>query len=160
MIIILRNLLGFVLPGYNLRPLEMSGAIGIEQLKKLPKFLYQRRKNAEIFQELFDNHPYLEVQTEIGESSWFGFSLLVKEHAPFDRKDLIDVFEKNDIEFRPIVSGKFFKNRDVLKYFDYEIYGSMEAAEFIETNGLSIGNHQMDISDQIKMFSEIIPKNA
>ena len=23
----------FVLPGYNLRPLEMSGAIGIEQLK-------------------------------------------------------------------------------------------------------------------------------
>ena len=29
----------FVLPGYNLRPLEMSGAIGIEQLKKLDSFI-------------------------------------------------------------------------------------------------------------------------
>ena len=27
----------FILPGYNVRPIEMSGAIGIEQLKKLPE---------------------------------------------------------------------------------------------------------------------------
>ena len=33
----------FVLPGYNVRPLEMSGAIGVEQLKKLPEFLVNRR---------------------------------------------------------------------------------------------------------------------
>ena len=39
----------FVLPGYNVRPVEMSGAIGIEQLKKLPLFLKQRRKNAKLF---------------------------------------------------------------------------------------------------------------
>ena len=39
----------FVLPGYNLRPLEMSGAIGSIQLKKLPKFLIQRRRNADLF---------------------------------------------------------------------------------------------------------------
>ena len=29
----------FVLPGYNVRPVEMSGAIGLKQLKKLPSFL-------------------------------------------------------------------------------------------------------------------------
>ena len=29
----------FILPGYNVRPIEMMGAIGIEQLKKLPDFL-------------------------------------------------------------------------------------------------------------------------
>ena len=39
----------FVLPGYNLRPLEMSGAIGSIQLKKFPEFLEQRRKNAKLF---------------------------------------------------------------------------------------------------------------
>ena len=43
----------FVLPGYNVRPLEMSGAIGVEQLKKLPSFIDNRRKNAEKFVELF-----------------------------------------------------------------------------------------------------------
>jgi CDP-6-deoxy-D-xylo-4-hexulose-3-dehydrase len=34
----------------------MSGAIGVEQLKKLPNFLQQRRKNAKLFVELFKNH--------------------------------------------------------------------------------------------------------
>ena len=46
----------FVLPGYNVRPVEMSGAIGVEQLKKLPIFLKNRRENAKLFMELFKNH--------------------------------------------------------------------------------------------------------
>lgn len=37
----------FVTPGYSVRPLEMSGAIGEVQLKKCDKFIEQRRKNAE-----------------------------------------------------------------------------------------------------------------
>ena len=37
----------FVLPGYNLRPMEISGATGLEQLKKLPSFLKQRKKKCE-----------------------------------------------------------------------------------------------------------------
>jgi CDP-6-deoxy-D-xylo-4-hexulose-3-dehydrase len=40
----------FMLPGYNARPLEMSGALGIEQLKKLPQFIQTRQKNAQLFQ--------------------------------------------------------------------------------------------------------------
>ena len=35
----------FILPGYNLRPLEISGAVGIEQLKKLPN-LINKEENA------------------------------------------------------------------------------------------------------------------
>ncbi|WP_200852751.1 DegT/DnrJ/EryC1/StrS family aminotransferase, partial [Klebsiella pneumoniae] len=56
----------FVLPGYNVRPLEMSGALGIEQLKKLPNFIETRRKNAELFQSLFADHPFIEIQKETG----------------------------------------------------------------------------------------------
>lgn len=47
----------FVLPGYNLRPLELSGTIAQEQLKKLPGLIQARREDAERFQELFANHP-------------------------------------------------------------------------------------------------------
>ncbi|MEZ5881773.1 MAG: DegT/DnrJ/EryC1/StrS family aminotransferase [Nitratireductor sp.] len=39
----------FVLPGYNLRPLEMSGAIGQEQIEKLPMIVRSRRENAGLF---------------------------------------------------------------------------------------------------------------
>ena len=41
----------FILPGYNVRPVEMMGAIGIEQLKKLPDFIKHRRENAEYFKD-------------------------------------------------------------------------------------------------------------
>ena len=68
----------FVLPGYNVRPLEMSGALGIEQVKKLPMLIAERRKNAALLQAEMKDHPRVLIQQEIGASSWFGFSLVVR----------------------------------------------------------------------------------
>ena len=76
----------FVLPGYNMRPVEMMGAIGIEQLKKLPDFISTRRKNAEYFYDIFNDSKYFTIQKEIGLSSWFGFSLIIREGTNLDRK--------------------------------------------------------------------------
>jgi dTDP-4-amino-4,6-dideoxygalactose transaminase len=148
----------FVLPGYNVRPLEMSGAIGKEQLKKLPSFIATRRENAKHFQTLFSDHPYFHIQAETGESSWFGFSLVIKENAPFSRADLVKLFVENGIECRPIVTGNFLKNDSVLKYFDYEVSGNVENAEYIDLNGLFVGNHQVDIKPQITLLHEIVNK--
>ncbi|MDD5123610.1 DegT/DnrJ/EryC1/StrS family aminotransferase [Methylovulum sp.] len=147
----------FILPGYNVRPLEMSGAIGIEQLKKLPDFLKNRRENAVYFQELFAKHPYLTIQKEIGSSSWFGFSLIVKENAPFSRKQMVTKLTENGVECRPIVTGNFVKN-DVIKYFDYEISENLEHAEYIDKNGFFVGNHQMDIKGLIKGLFDVLKR--
>lgn len=150
----------FVLPGYNVRPLEMSGAIGKEQLKKLPDFIKVRRENAAHFCQLFANHPYLQIQKETAESSWFGFSLVIKENAPFNRAQLVQAFVDSSIECRPIVTGNFLKNKDVLKFFDYEVAGTVENAEYIEDNGLFVGNHQIDIKPQIDLLFNVIDKLA
>lgn len=146
----------FVLPGYNVRPLEMSGAIGKEQLIKLPNFLKLRRENAKHFQTLFDGHPYIQIQAETNCSSWFGFSLVIKENAPFDRKELVKWLVANGIECRPIVTGNFLKNDAVLNFFDYEVAGSLENAEYIDVNGLFVGNHQVNIKPQITLLHQII----
>ncbi|WP_027849703.1 DegT/DnrJ/EryC1/StrS family aminotransferase [Marinospirillum minutulum] len=146
----------FVLPGYNVRPLEMSGAIGKEQLKKLPGFIDARRENAAYFQSLFKDHPHIQTQKEVGKSSWFGFSLVIKENAPFSRKDLVKVLNDNGIECRPIVTGNFLKNENVLKFFDYEVAGTVECAEFIDSNGLFVGNQQKNIQGQIKYLYDVI----
>ena len=150
----------FVLPGYNVRPLEMSGAIGIEQLKKLPEFIAHRKANAKHFQTLFADHPYLKIQKETGESSWFGFSLVIKTNAPFTRKELVSVLQQADIECRPIVTGNFLKNTEVLGYFDYEIAGEIEAAEYIDKNGLFVGNHQVDIRSNIDYLKLVVDSLA
>ncbi|MDE1243134.1 DegT/DnrJ/EryC1/StrS family aminotransferase [Vibrio aestuarianus] len=146
----------FVLPGYNVRPLEMSGALGIEQLKKLPGFIETRRKNAKLFQSLFAEHPYIDIQQETGESSWFGFSLMIKENAPYKRADIVKLLTENGIECRPIVTGNFLKNTEVLKYFDYEISGTFEAAQYLDEHGLFVGNHQNDIEAEIQLLAKIL----
>jgi len=146
----------FVLPGYNVRPLEMSGALGIEQLKKLPNFIETRRKNAKLFQSLFADHPFIEIQQETGESSWFGFSLILKENAPYSRAELVKKLVGNGIECRPIVTGNFLKNKEVLEFFDYEVAGTLEAAEYLDENGLFVGNHQNDIEEEIKLLAKVL----
>lgn len=146
----------FILPGYNVRPLEMSGALGIEQLKKLPNFITKRRDNAQYFLRLFAEHPYIQVQKELGESSWFGFSLILKEAAPYSREMLIQALNEANIECRPIVTGNFLKNERVLEFFDYEIFGNVNNAEYIDKYGLFVGNHQVDLTDKIDLLFSII----
>jgi degT/dnrJ/eryC1/strS aminotransferase len=145
----------FLLPGYNVRPVEMSGVIGIEQLKKLPAFLEQRRKNAELFVSLFKDHPTFYIQKEIGNSSWFGFSLIIKPNAKVDRLAIVKKLEENGIDSRPIVTGDFTKN-EVLKYFDYEIFGKVKNANYLDTKGLFVGNHQIDLTKEIKHLYNVL----
>lgn len=145
----------FLLPGYNVRPVEMSGVIGIEQLKKLPAFLEQRRKNAELFVSLFNDNPTFYIQKEIGNSSWFGFSLIIKPNAKVDRLAIVKKLEENGIDCRPIVTGDFTKN-EVLKYFDYEIFGKVKNANYLDTKGLFVGNHQIDLTKEIKHLYNVL----
>ncbi|EOG9653860.1 DegT/DnrJ/EryC1/StrS family aminotransferase [Campylobacter coli] len=145
----------FVLPGYNVRPVEMSGAIGIEQLKKLPIFLKYRRENAKLFCECFKNHPDFIIQKEIGSSSWFGFSLIIKPDSILKRDNIIKKLEANNIEYRPIVTGDFTQN-EVMKYFNYEIFGELKNAKILHENGFFVGNHQVDIAEHIYRLKQVL----
>ncbi|MGY3802530.1 DegT/DnrJ/EryC1/StrS family aminotransferase [Pigmentibacter ruber] len=139
----------FVLPGYNLRPIEMSGAIGIEQLKKLNHFIEMRKRNASVFLKYFSDNPSFYIQKEIGNSSWFAFSLVLKNNEKYFRNEIIEALMKEDIECRPIVAGNFAKN-EVLKWMPHSIYGSLRNSEIIDSNGFYIGNHHYDLSENIE----------
>lgn len=138
----------FVLPGYNVRPLEMSGAIGLAQVKKLPQLISERRRNAERFLKVMQDYPYLRTQHEVGDSSWFGFSMVVASDAPVSRADLVAAFSRAGIEVRPVVGGNFAKN-EVLRWFDYTISGGLPNAEEIDQAGLFIGNHHYPLNDEL-----------
>jgi len=145
----------FVLPGYNVRPVEMSGAIGIEQLKKLPYFLKQRRENAKLFVELFKDHPDFIIQKDIDKSSWFGFSLIIKPGSGLKRKDVINKLQENKIDCRPIVTGNFTKN-DVMKFFDYEVHKELKNADYLHDNGFFVGNSQVNLESEIAILHQVL----
>ena len=116
----------FIIPGFNIRPLEMEGAIGQEQLKKMDGMIKQRRKNAEYFKNRMQKFEDIRIQKEIGESSWFGFALLLQGKLLGQRDKIVHALRENGIETRPIVAGNFTRNK-VIEYMDYSIPFSLNA---------------------------------
>jgi CDP-6-deoxy-D-xylo-4-hexulose-3-dehydrase len=147
----------FVLPGYNLRPLEMSGALGLAQLRKLPMIVRERRNNAERFLQIMKQFPYLRTQKEIGESSWFGFSMIIEPDANVSREHLISALTAAKVDTRPIVAGNFAKN-EVLKWFDYTVAGDLTNAERIDDAGFFIGNHHYPLDSEFELLQSELGK--
>ena len=141
----------FVLPGYNVRPLEMSGALGIEQVKKLPLMITERRKNAAMLQTVMRDHPKVLIQQEIGASSWFGFSLVIRPGVSLTLDELLIKLNALGFEVRPIVAGNFAKN-EVIKYFNSEVSGELVNADYLDAHGLFIGNHHHSIEDALRQL--------
>lgn len=144
----------FVLPGYNVRPLELEGALGVEQVKRLPQMVTERRKNGQLLQATLGNHPDILIQQEIGESSWFGFSLVIRPNSELTRKSLVVKLNTLGFECRPIVAGNFAKN-EVVSYFDSVVHGELKNADHIDQNGLFVGNHHFPIPDAFAVLSKL-----
>jgi CDP-6-deoxy-D-xylo-4-hexulose-3-dehydrase len=144
----------FVLPGYNVRPLELSGAVGLEQLEKLEAFVEARRLNAKRFHEVFANNEAFRIQKETGSSSWFGFGLIVNPNR-VARQRLLETLTKYSIEARPIVAGNFLRN-PVVQYMDYAVQGDLPVANELHDSGLFLGNHHFDLSSQFEVLEKAL----
>ena len=144
----------FVLPGYCVRPLEMSGAIGQEQLKKWPDMFERRRKNASIAKELFADLPYIKLQKEHDTSSWFGFGFVVTGDLANKRAKVLQRLNENGVETRPIVAGNFLRN-PVIKHINY-IAGDCTNADTLHDKGFFIGNDIRDLESNLIEVKKII----
>ena len=92
------------------------------------------------------------TQKEIGQSSWFGFSLVIKRESSRTRETLIKSLNSLGFECRPIVAGNFTKN-EVVKYFNTETIDELINANLVDSNGLFIGNHHLDMQDAIRSMN-------
>lgn len=149
------DLFRFVLPGYNLRPLELEGAIGQEQLRRLPEIIAGRRENAIKFLELMSDFPELMTQRETGLSSWFGFSLILRDDSFKPRAALVEALKQHSIAVRPIVAGNFARN-PVMKHLPHVELGKLPNADYVHANGLFIGNHHYEMGFEFELLREAL----
>ena len=148
----------FILPGYNVRPLELSGAIGREQLKKLPAMTAARRRNLALFQELFAGDERFILQRENGRSSCFSFTLILNPARRIDRDRVFAALRDADIGFR-IITGGCFLRHDVIRYYDYEVVdGGVPNAELAHDRGLFVGNFPHDLAPQLTRLREVLDR--
>lgn len=149
------DLYRFVLPGYNLRPLEIEAAIGLVQLKKLPEFIAFRRANACKFLKLMSGIEGFRTQKEHGESSWFGFSLILEGKLKGLRRELIAALTGAGIESRPIVTGNFARN-PVISHLDHAPIGALPGSDEVHDDGLFIGNHHYDLTIELDLLANTL----
>ena len=155
----------FYFPGYNLRSTEINAAIGIEQFKKLNKFVKQRRENYKLIKGVISKYNKIIIQKECQFSSWFGFGLIfiTKKNK---MKKVLKIFKKNLIETRPIVTGDF-TNQPVMKYYNKKnIKYKLKNCSFINEYGIMIGNshivfkkeQQLNLKKTFEEINELINK--
>ncbi len=94
--------------GFNLKPLELQAAIGLEQLNKLPQMDTARRKNFDAYTRIFSKYEdyfILPKATDKSDPNWFGYLLTVKESSGFTREQFVQHLEGNKIQTRSYFAG-------------------------------------------------------
>ena len=152
--------------GYNLKPLDIQAAIGIEQLKKLDNFVEARKQNwqtlrrglaelEDIFEFALPTHA-----TEWNQDgsfswdgsgckstcSWFGFKLSVKPDAPFSRNDLARHLTESKIGNRMLFGGNLLRQPVLAELRKnspnaIRVIGDCDGADEIMNNTLFIGTY-------------------
>jgi CDP-6-deoxy-D-xylo-4-hexulose-3-dehydrase len=145
----------FLVPGYNLRPTEFSGAVGLVQLARLDQMLEQRRRNLALFQSLFSGDPRFLIQRENGESSSFSFTIVLDPDLPYQRADVLPHLDRAGIAYR-IITGGCFTRHDAIQHFDHEIAGSLSNAEVAHDRGFFVGNAPSDLTEQLQRLRETL----
>ncbi len=147
----------FIYPGYCVRPIEFMGAVGKEQLAKWPKMYEARRANAYKFKEItkkFDD--IIITQDECNSnSSWFGFSLILKNDAEGKREKLINIFKKLGIESRPIVAGNFTRQK-VIERLNCDKIGNYIMSDRVHFDGIFVGNDSKELSEELQLLEKAL----
>lgn len=141
----------FLLPGYNLRPSEIAGAVGQVQLDKFDVFRSCRVRN----------HAYLEaslaasglaekyhLQHQPFGSCPFAMALRIKHPVQFSRDDIVQRLEQKGIETRPIIAGNILEH-PVAKYFSYTTAGQTPIINKVHDYGFYVGNCGQDLTEEI-----------
>lgn len=145
----------FLLPGYNMRPTEIAGAVGLVQLEKLPAMLAARRRNAEQLQHLLKEVPEVQLQCSIGDSSWLSFALVLKEGLLGRREVVVEELIRQGIECRPITGGNITAH-PVMAHLNHAIHGTLPQAKKIDKQGFSVANSHEDLTENLRHLRDCL----
>jgi CDP-6-deoxy-D-xylo-4-hexulose-3-dehydrase len=130
--------------GFNFRPTEIQGGMGIHQMARLEGFIDIRRENAAYWGDRLQGHSqYLLVHKERPGTRhvWFGYPLTVLPQAPFNRSEMMKFLEEKGVETRPIMAGNM-DEQPAMRLVDYRREGELPVARQIMRNSFFFGNHQ------------------
>jgi CDP-6-deoxy-D-xylo-4-hexulose-3-dehydrase len=127
--------------GYNLKATDMQAAVGVAQLKKLPRFIEARKRNfSYLMAGLKDLEEFfiLPEATANSDPSWFGLPLLLRESAPFSRNALINVLNSRKIGTRQVFAGNLTR-QPAYADLNYRVAGDLQNSDRVMNQAFWIG---------------------
>jgi dTDP-4-amino-4,6-dideoxygalactose transaminase len=108
--------------GYNLKPLDLQGAVGIVQLSKSDKICELRRHHKKIIEQHLVDHLGLTPVTVLpaADPSWFGVPVICQEQG--QKEMLVDHFESHRIQTRNYFGGNILLHPAYSHLADYRKY--------------------------------------
>ncbi len=144
--------------GYNLKVTDMQAAVGVSQMKKVPRFVAARRAN---FDRLMaglgplDDVLILPKATDGAEPSWFGFPIAVREDAPFSRNALVGHLNARKIGTRLLFGGNLLR-QPAYADIPHRRASSLQRADFVMNQVFWIGVYPGLTPDMLDYVAETI----
>lgn len=127
--------------GYNLKATDLQAAVGVAQLKKLPRFIEIRRRNFQLLKDglrRWEKYLILPEATPHSNPSWFGFPMTVREDAPFTRQQLIQYLEDSRIRTRLLFGGNVLRQPAYMNV-ERRVIGDLAQADRVMNSTFWIG---------------------
>ena len=140
--------------GFNLRPTEITGFLGLKQLEHLPASVSRRQLNYfKIAKTMASNTDLLPIQTKhLSCCSAFAIPVLCRNKTL--REYYCDKFEKAGVEIRPLIAGNIQKQPFYRKYVKF--LRKLPEADFIHDCGFYCGNHPDYSDEQLSIIEDCL----
>jgi CDP-6-deoxy-D-xylo-4-hexulose-3-dehydrase len=146
--------------GYNLKPIEIQAAMGLEQIKKLPEIRQRRNHNHARLCAIFEKYSeyfIIPKATEKSDPSWFAFAITIRDGVSFKRRDIIDFFESNKIQTRPYFAGNIMLQPAYAGLMDTDdIIKKYPNARKVTTDTFFLGTSPVITDEQLDYIELII----
>ena len=138
--------------GYNLKATDMQAALGLSQLKKLPRFIEARNQNFQFLHEGLKNVSGLIMPraTEHSEPSWFGFPITLEEGLGFTRNEIVEFLDFRKIGTRLLFGGNLTRQPAYLNV-DFRIVGDLKNTDIVTERTFWVGVYP-GLTEQMLQF--------
>ena len=130
--------------GYNFEPSEMGAAFGLVQLDKLPQNIKMRenyfQQQLQFFSQ-FSEWLILPKQQPHTVTGWLAYPMIVRDEAPFTRRDLQIYLEKCGIQTRTVLTGNILRQPGFAKINHKATADGYACADYVTRGGILLGCH-------------------
>lgn len=136
--------------GFNLRPTDLQAFVGLSQMKKLPNYINNRKKNFEYLMENISDKLWKPKIRNDCLYSNFAFPMITEK-----RDQIVKALSNDNIEVRPLIAGSISKQPFYLKS-DIENRIETPYANLIHDIGLYLPNHALLTKEELDRICKAI----